>query len=143
MSGKNNPETHRRYFSLHEKEIREYQRIYRETHREQRRENERRRRREKRGFVLQQKKLHEMELKKEVLSYYGHGKCACVMCGYSDIRALSIDHINGGGCQHRKSLVGSHKYGGKNFYRWLKMNNFPLGYQTLCMNCQFVKRFGG
>ncbi|KKL06542.1 hypothetical protein LCGC14_2595010, partial [marine sediment metagenome] len=32
-----------------------------------------------------------------VLRYYGRGKLACVHCGFEDIRALTLDHINGGG----------------------------------------------
>lgn len=74
------------------------------------------------------------KLKTEVLSYYGNGKCSCVRCGYMDIRALSIDHIDDSGHKHRRE--------GKiqNIYRWLRKNNFPEGYQTLCMNCQFIKR---
>ena len=27
-----------------------------------------------------------------------------------------------------------------NLYNWLIKNNFPSGFQTLCMNCQFIKR---
>jgi hypothetical protein len=80
---------------------------------------------------------HNLELKKEILTYYGNGKCACVHCGYSDIRALSIDHISGEGRKHRRELG---YIGGIIFYYWLKRNNFPEGYQTLCMNCQWIKR---
>jgi len=75
--------------------------------------------------------------KKLVLTHYGNGKCACVKCGFTDIRALSIDHVNGGGCDERRQ---THR-AGNTFYRWLIKNNFPLGYQTLCMNCQWIKRF--
>ena len=77
------------------------------------------------------------KLKQEVLTYYGNDTCACLLCGFGDIRALSIDHINGMGSQHRKTGgVG----GGYQFYFWLKSQGFPEGYQTLCMNCQFIKR---
>lgn len=76
------------------------------------------------------------ELKAEVLTHYGGGELACVECGFNDIRALSVDHINGGGYQHYKDL----KRRGIFMYRWLKNENFPSGYQTLCMNCQFIKR---
>ena len=79
---------------------------------------------------------YRKNLKKRVLSYYGGGKLACIKCGFSDIRALSIDHINGNGCKHRKKLLTS----GKTFYRWLEKQDYPKGYQTLCMNCQFIKR---
>jgi hypothetical protein len=78
----------------------------------------------------------EQALKLRVLTYYGDGKCACVRCGYTDIRALSIDHINNNGYQHRKEM----KANGVNFYRLLEKQLYPNGYQTLCMNCQFIKR---
>ena len=77
------------------------------------------------------------ELKQEVLSYYGGGQCACVHCGEKRIACLSIDHIDGGGSKHRKKVLRSTS----SFYTWLKRENYPEGYQTLCMNCQFVKRF--
>lgn len=74
-------------------------------------------------------------LKVDILTHYGNGRCACVKCGESRLACLSIDHINGGGTQHIKQVgIGS------KFYRWLKKNNYPEGYQTLCMNDQWVKR---
>lgn len=78
-----------------------------------------------------------MALKAQVLTYYGNGKLACVHCGESRMACLSIDHINGGGCKHRlnTSLRSS-----DSFYRWLVREDYPDGYQTLCMNCQFIKR---
>lgn len=79
------------------------------------------------------------ELKIEVLTHYGYGILACVKCGFSDIRALTIDHINGGGWRHRRKLGLS----GNMFYRWLKRTKYPTGYQTLCMNCQFIKSAEG
>jgi len=77
-------------------------------------------------------------LKEEVLSYYGEGKPVCVRCGFNDIRALTIDHIRGGGMEHRKKIG---IWGGIYFYSWLKRRGFPTGFQTLCMNCQLIKRF--
>ena len=74
--------------------------------------------------------------KKKVLTHYGNGILACVRCGFSDIRALSIDHIEGDGTQHRKNRT----QGGTNFYAWLVRNNYPSGFQTLCMNCNWIKR---
>jgi hypothetical protein len=72
-------------------------------------------------------------LKENVLSHYGNEKLACVKCGYSDIRALSIDFIQGG---HSGSGFPS----GQLLYRYLKRNGYPKGWQTLCMNCQYIKR---
>jgi len=76
-------------------------------------------------------------IKAEVLIHYGNGKYACVVCGESRPACLSIDHINGNGCQERKRF-GANRFGYK-FYLYLKKNKYPAGYQTLCMNCQFVK----
>ena len=81
-------------------------------------------------------KIKQQNIKIEVLSYYGDGKCTCTFCGYDDIRALTIDHINGDGCEKRKECY----LGGIHLYRWLKKKNYPIGYQTLCMNCQFIKK---
>jgi hypothetical protein len=63
--------------------------------------------------------------------------CAC--CNCSDIEVLSIDHINGGGRNHLKELGIS---GGYNFYGWLKKNDYPSGYQILCLNCNSAKSHG-
>ncbi len=72
----------------------------------------------------------QRQQKEQCLAAYGQ---QCVRCGFPDIRALSIDHIDGGGSQHRREIR-------RHFYRWLIANNFPPGFQTLCMNCQFIKR---
>jgi hypothetical protein len=79
-------------------------------------------------------KGYRQSYKKDVLTHYGNGELACVKCGFDDIRALSIDHINGGGSKHRASINHT------NIYRWLAKNNYPEGYQTLCMRCQWIKR---
>lgn len=78
--------------------------------------------------------------KLQVFSHYG---LSCARCGYYDLRALSIDHIDGYGAEHRRilaGLVGRDHLGSDEFYRWLITNSFPVGFQTLCMNCQFIKR---
>jgi ribosomal protein L36 len=75
------------------------------------------------------------ELKLEVLKHYSP-ELKCARCGFSDVRALSIDHVNGGGSNHIKEIGGASK-----FYRWLKKNNYPPGFQVLCMNCQFIRRY--
>ena len=76
------------------------------------------------------------KVKLEVFSHYCDGPIAC-KCGYNDLRALTLDHIDGGGNEHRKLIK---KRCGTDFYRWVKKNNYPSGIQVLCMNCQFVKR---
>ncbi len=78
---------------------------------------------------------HKGELKAEVMAAYG-GKCTC--CGEDQLEFLTIDHINGGGNKHRRSI------GWASLYRWLKKNGFPKkGFQVLCWNCNIAKGFYG
>lgn len=80
-----------------------------------------------------QDKIRRDAIKKEVLTHYGNGKLTCVKCGFSNIHALSIDHIKGGGVAHRRAVGGD-------IYLWLRRYHYPDDYQTLCMNCQYIKR---
>lgn len=73
-----------------------------------------------------------LEIKTTIINHYGK-ECAC--CGETEIKFLTIDHIEGGGTKHRKQLGG----GGQRIYRWLIKNNFPEGYQVLCWNCNCAK----
>ncbi len=77
------------------------------------------------------------KVKVEVLTHYGNGDLACVRCGFDDVRALSIDHVNGGGLAHVRQIK---KKSGVPFYYWLKAQGYPLGYQTFCFNCQNIKK---
>ena len=74
-------------------------------------------------------------LRLKIIAHYSNGTMSCTRCGFNDIRALSIDHINGSGRKQRETLSNS-----RSFYNWLKTNNYPSGFQTLCMNCQFIKK---
>jgi hypothetical protein len=67
-----------------------------------------------------------------VLDHYGR-VCAC--CGSTD--RLNIDHVTGGGRAHRAQLGSSYA-----LYRWLIDNNFPPGFQTLCLPCNVSKKDG-
>ena len=81
-------------------------------------------------------RLGHQQRKIRVLTHYSGGKCACVLCGFDNLKALSIDHINGGGLKHRRELgIDS----GSNFYVWLEKENLPEGFRTLCMNCQYIE----
>jgi len=44
--------------------------------------------------------------KKKVFEHYAGKNPACAVCGYNDPRALSIDHMNGDGAEHRRALGG-------------------------------------
>lgn len=74
------------------------------------------------------------KLRQMALDAYGR-KCAC--CEESEEKFLSIDHKDGGGGKHRKEIGSSH------IYSWLKRNNYPTNFQTLCHNCNMAKGFYG
>ena len=79
------------------------------------------------------KNRHNAATKQKIMEYYSGGSVVCARCGFSDVRALSIDHINNDGAQHRRQV------GSNNVYAWIVRNGFPDGFQVLCMNCQFIK----
>ena len=74
-----------------------------------------------------------------VFTAYGGYKCNC--CDENEPMFLSIDHVDNNGAQERKS--GQYSGSGYSFYRWLRKNGFPPGYQVLCMNCQVGKHKNG
>ena len=58
----------------------------------------------------------------------------CVHCGYSDVRALQVDHVDGDGYLHRKGRgYSQHK-----LHKDVAAN--PARFQTLCANCNWIKR---
>ena len=57
----------------------------------------------------------------------------CNVCGWSDVRALQIDHVNGGGSKEHK-LLGEVKV-----YR--RVLAYPNEYQLLCANHNSLKRY--
>jgi predicted HNH restriction endonuclease len=68
--------------------------------------------------------------RQDLIKLYG-GKCC--NCGFSDWRALQIDHINGGGGEERKEC-STYQYK----KRLLTANGNK--YQLLCANCNKIKQ---
>lgn len=85
--------------------------------------------------LLRQKRDHWQGLKLAALIAYSQDPPTCRTCGFTDVRALSIDHVEGSGTRHTQSLGG-----GQKIYHWLIKNGFPRGFQVLCMNCQFIRK---
>jgi hypothetical protein len=85
----------------------------------------------------EKEKERRKKTKLEIIKHYSKGEMCCELCKFNDDRALSVDHINGGGNKHRKSLSFT---AGHQFYTWLIKNNYPEGYRILCMNCQFIRK---
>jgi hypothetical protein len=77
-----------------------------------------------------QSRAAKKRLKDKVFDIYG-SVCAC---GFSDIRALTLDHKNNNGAEERK------KIGERGVYLRALRKEYRNEYQVLCMNCQFIKR---
>src|SRR3990167_843169 len=60
----------------------------------------------------------------------------CIKCGFTDSRALQIDHINGGGTKELKKLNGV-QHTTQVIRSVLNKEN---KYQLLCANCNWIKR---
>uniref|UniRef100_A0A6M3LEB4 Uncharacterized protein n=1 Tax=viral metagenome TaxID=1070528 RepID=A0A6M3LEB4_9ZZZZ len=125
------------YYLKNKERMNKQSREYKQTHIERGKEYQKKYYQEHREEELKYSRKRNVELKWAALSHYSKGTMSCKWCGFSDIRALSIDHINNNGKEDRK-ITGM----GTPFYQWLKNNNYPEGeYQVLCMNCQFIKKF--
>lgn len=81
------------------------------------------------------------QIRREILQLLGN-KCSNPNCdvpnGMADIRALQIDHINGGGRKEVKSFPNSVA-----FYKFVlaQVKASSKDYQLLCANCNQIKRY--
>lgn len=66
------------------------------------------------------------------IMFHALGGAMCA-CGFSDERALEIDHINGGGKEHRKNLSNS-------AYKDYVVSHTEE-FQVLCSNCHSIKTY--
>ena len=87
---------------------------------------------------LEQGKRYRDKRKLEAFSAYG-GKCSC--CGEDNSIFLTIDHVNEDGFKHLNPK--GKRYMGNQLYSWLRQNNYPVGFQVLCWNCNAAKHILG
>ena len=85
-----------------------------------------------RASVLAYRKRSKMA----ALIHYSKNSLVCSCCGETEFGFLTIDHVNGGGLKHRRTIK---KKGGTSFYNWLRKSGFPNGFQVLCYNCNCSK----
>lgn len=92
-------------------------------------------------LVVKSSRMYHANLRLGALKHYSNGTMTCACCSESEVLFLCLDHINGGGNAHRRSLrePGS----GFHLYRWLKDQGYPLGFQVLCYNCNMAKHLLG
>lgn len=138
----NTKEYSHNYYLKHREKIRERSHLYYLQHPEYRKrmiENRCRYYQENKEKVRESERKRRRKVSIKVLTHYGKGKLACVKCGFSDPRALCIDHINSDGAKQRRELsIGS----GYKFHRRLVREGYPNGHQTLCSNCNLIKQRG-
>lgn len=72
---------------------------------------------------------YQRKLRSQAISYLGS---VCSNCGFSDIRALQIDHIEGDGSERRKTI--------DTYRMYREILRGEPGYQLLCANCNWIKR---
>lgn len=90
-----------------------------------------------RDIILIKQKEYRLKRKIEALKKYSSGKVECSCCREQTVEFLSIDHTNGGGTSHRRSLNST------DIYAWLLKNNYPGGFRVLCHNCnQAIGHYG-
>lgn len=100
----------------------EYNRAYREKNR---------------SLMYKKAQTYRLGLKNKVLDHYGR---ECKQCSFSDYRALHVDHVDNNGAEEREKLGGKN-FSGYRFYKYLIDQNFPIGYQILCANCNNIKQW--
>lgn len=110
----------REYYAKHGDEIREHKKKYM---RERRLKNPERHNRQSREA--------KNRMREKLFNMYGH---VCVICGFNDKRALTLDHIKNNGAEERKSI------GPRGPWQRAIKKYRPSEYRILCMNCQFIER---
>lgn len=71
------------------------------------------------------------------LQAYGGATPRCACCDEGTLLFLSLDHVDGGGHQHRQET------GGGGFYIWLRRHGYPAGFRVLCHNCNMGRQING
>ena len=115
--------------------------VVRQTEKSRLRMQEKRKDPVKRALFVKGVREWRARLREEIFNHYSNGKQKCLICGFSDKRALCLDHIANDGAEHRRSVSAKWHRGGNAvaIYLDLKKRNFPPGFQILCCNCNRIK----
>ncbi|MBV6446346.1 MAG: hypothetical protein IFNCLDLE_02639 [Ignavibacteriaceae bacterium] len=125
----------REYYESHKEKLKETSRKWYLANREKRIEQSKANRPKYRAKKNEYSKRVWREQRIALINQVSNGSNKCLRCGFSDIRALQIDHVNGGG----RAEVRNTKF--RNPYRYGKhIAKNPEDYQVLCANCNWIKR---
>ena len=97
---------------------------------------------ENKEAYLAKNSLSRQKLKSIALEKLG-GSCKC--CGIDEMEFLTIDHIDGSGSIHRKTLRESGKDPSLSVYRQIRdlmLDEAKVLYRVLCWNCNMSSHFG-
>ncbi len=127
------------YYQTHKKERKEYQQKYQQNHKK-----------ESQTYCCNYYQSHKDKQRtlyqvRKILLFNHYGR-TCKCCGLTlpqDL--LTIDHTNNDGAEQRKKKGGRNQ--GVGIFRLIGTSNielglFPKDLQTMCMSCNFAKRFG-
>lgn len=112
---------------------RAYDREWRSRHRERLNKKTNDSRRENRVRLREMENKRNQLKRLKILWILGG---VCSKCGFSDDRALQIDHVKGNGNEERRIRNLVHNYGS-----WMRvLAERKNDYQILCANCNWIKR---
>ena len=126
----------RRWRAKNKEKVKEIQRIWRKKNPEKMKILRKKYKMTHREKIKQLQKAHYERVKRQLFDLWGN---KCKRCGFSDKRALQIDHIKGGGTQERreKKITTSQSFWAIVIKSVLEKEN---KYQLLCANCNWIKR---
>ena len=77
------------------------------------------------------------EISIECLCHYSNGEPRCYCCGETIIKLLCLDHIDGGGNEHRKREKIN------KLHVWAKKNGWPPLFRVACHSCNMGAHLNG
>jgi hypothetical protein len=87
--------------------------------------------------ALESARARRRRFKEQVLAHYCQDNPRCECCGVTTFEFLTVDHLAGGGAEHRR------REGFGDLCGWLVKNGMPGGYRILCFNCNLASGFYG
>ena len=87
-------------------------------------------------IIRKSRKKRHYENRNEIIKLLGN---KCIECGFSDVRALQIDHVRGNGSKERNQFRKKSPYA---YYRDIlrEIKDSSKDYQLLCANCNWIKK---